>query len=764
MEPTPYSPTRRRTLSPAVLVTVAVVAVAGLLGAGVLIGKTLSRSDEAGGPVPGQLRGTFPERPEIGWRLAADTVAPGAKFVRPDPESSQYERPGFIDVDGLLITTVLTPDGDRELVGVDAASGRPRWTAPVPAAQTGRADPRCASATVTGLLPCVVGADLWLVDIASGAVRRTLPAPDVTYAVEVHGEDVFTRGYSHASQRSFFARGTVEDLTSGWYTTYPFDSVCPGSGDSSLFSVTGAVLAGGSMENVTVASASDGHRLIDRQLRNVAIYPGQGVAGQICTTASSHQGVVIDVDGRRLHTEPQAPAAARPWLVEPSATMPYIAGDSAYRFDSHERLWTAGGTDTVLLNTILGDVVLGALGPAGDHPGNGPLAAYDLGTGEHLWSATGIDGGTNAARSYLSDGQHLLVDDRGGLTALDLATGADRWHLAVPARAAAPAGDGFATADSAEITYYPPTGGPSIAPGRHRGTDRTEPGERRLVTKCGRTPEMHPVSYRAEGGALVVTMAVTARCPGGDIVSTDRLRVRIADADGPIGEGVFDFSAEPLVLPDGDPTTVELIFGDGELWRHPSTLGDRGRDTDDDIVTRANASGTEVVDCEDEGTSGGPTSTSAAPPGSAPSRVADGGGEHCGSEDEALNALRLQVDGDRPFVQRDLADRWVAQLSSKQPGLVAPDIDGRVVTWTPCEILRQHLRLRLQYPEVRLVWSDEWRTFDLRGWWVTVAGLTFDGADAANGWCDHRAIPVDECYAKVVSSTRDSRGTTKYRS
>lgn len=48
-------------------------------------------------------------------------------------------------------------------------------------------------------------------------------------------------------------------------------------------------------------------------------------------------------------------------------------------------------------------------------------------------------------------------------------------------------------------------------------------------------------------------------------------------------------------------------------------------------------------------------------------------------------------------------------------------------------------------------------------WWVTIAGLTFPNAEAANGWCDARAIPVDECYAKVVSNTRNPEGSTRYR-
>jgi hypothetical protein len=260
-------------------------------------------------------------------------------------------------------------------------------------------------------------------------------------------------------------------------------------------------------------------------------------------------------------------------------------------------------------------------------------------------------------------------------------------------------------------------------------------------------------------------MEFKARCPGGDIVSTTRLRVTIRDGDSIICSGTFDFSADPLILggEGAEPAVLELTFGDGSIWRHPSSLGPKGGAGDDpNGTTSAPASGDEIVDCEDEGTSTGPDEVDDGPRTPSGGETKTTGGTECVDRD-ALDALRVQVDADRPFVQSRLADRWIAQLSSKQPGLVAPDVDGRVLTWTPCEILRQHLRMRLQYPEVRLVWSDEWRTFDLQGWWVTFAGLTFDGPDQANGWCDQRAIPVDECFAKVVSNSRDSPGTVKYR-
>ncbi|WP_336081338.1 hypothetical protein [Nocardia sp. SSK8] len=129
----------------------------------------------------------------------------------------------------------------------------------------------------------------------------------------------------------------------------------------------------------------------------------------------------------------------------------------------------------------------------------------------------------------------------------------------------------------------------------------------------------------------------------------------------------------------------------------------------------------------------------------------------------ALDSLLAQAAADRPVVRANLAERWVPQLSAKQPGLVAADVDGRVVTWTNSEILAQNQRFRQRYPGARLVWSDDWSTFDLQGWWITLADASFADPDSANAWCDAHAIPVDDCFAKLVSDTRGSAGTTKYR-
>lgn len=130
---------------------------------------------------------------------------------------------------------------------------------------------------------------------------------------------------------------------------------------------------------------------------------------------------------------------------------------------------------------------------------------------------------------------------------------------------------------------------------------------------------------------------------------------------------------------------------------------------------------------------------------------------------QALATLRARAAADQPYVGANLADRWVPQLSAKQPGLVAADVDGRMVTWTTGEILAQNDRFRQQYSGARLVWSNDWSTFDLQGWWITLADVSFADPDSANAWCDVRAIGPDHCFAKLVSDTRGSAGTTKYR-
>lgn len=275
---------------------------------------------------------------------------------------------------------------------------------------------------------------------------------------------------------------------------------------------------------------------------------------------------------------------------------------------------------------------------------------------------------------------------------------------------------------------------------------------------------MRPLEFRTEAEALAIKMEIKAACPTGDVVSTNGLRVTVTTKGQIVASGSFDFTDAPMYLPrpDSSGSTVirEFRYPPGSFWRIPSTSGSRSTATASSAAT-----GDQLVECEDQGVSRGPESselptTPASAPVTASRPVLPANTD---SETVSLDALREQAAADRPLITSDIADRWVPQISSKRVGLAAPDVDGRMVHWTATEILNQHLRMRLMYPNVRLAWSDEWRSFDLAGWWVTLTGITSGDPDTANRWCDSKGIAADECFAKLVSNTRDSTGTTKYR-
>ena len=125
-------------------------------------------------------------------------------------------------------------------------------------------------------------------------------------------------------------------------------------------------------------------------------------------------------------------------------------------------------------------------------------------------------------------------------------------------------------------------------------------------------------------------------------------------------------------------------------------------------------------------------------------------------EQTALNQLQATAAADKRSVATYLADRWVPQLSSKRVGLVA---EGTV--WTNAKILQEHLRLRAQYPDVRLLWSSEWSTFK-PGFWVTVAGIYYTDYPGALAWCTNHGFDRDHCYAKLISTTHGVDGSTEF--
>ncbi|MGB6073185.1 MAG: PQQ-binding-like beta-propeller repeat protein [Rhodococcus sp. (in: high G+C Gram-positive bacteria)] len=735
------------------IASVAVVVV-GALAAGGLTAVNLLRDSEDG-PVAGQLTNTYPTQPQEGWSLSVDEVLPGGSFLWPDSLSATYGVANFTEIGSTLVTTVGTGPGQQsEVVAVDAATGRVKWHTPADGTIT------CATNVIDSTLPCVVSkrgeraAEVQFYDIETGDVQSTVDRPSAEM-VEVSDGSVFTidsfqGGYT-------IARGTQRDLDAQWSTTETWDTQCVGSGDAHHFDVSEGIVHFSSIRTIAL-DAADGRLISDPNLGSFVRLPGQGFAGVLCEMPISDDGYTTAVssgDGTEIfRAEREYPAD--PWLVAESESRPFVGSDGAYNIEDGSPVWTVEGGEYFSLKKVIGDIVLGT--------DTETLSGYRLDTGEQLWS-TRV--GENL-QFVESDGEQVLLSVDDGLVAVNLTDGTTSWFLDGDDGYArwGKAHDGLASITNDAFTYYPPTGGASGVPGRLPSAGDSGDSEDQFVTKCGSTPVLTPIEYRTQAEGLVVRMEMKASCPGGDIVSTNAMRVSITDSGSSVASAVFDFSDSPVYLPRTDRTNTtnsierEFLYELDSFWRLPNSLGSSSSLTD------ATASGSQLVECEDEGTSDSSLTTGSPSQARTPSpitAVRSAAPTTANVETTSLDALRAQANADLPYVRGDLADRWVAQISSKRIGLDAADINGAQVRWTAEEILRQHLQLRLMYPEVRLLWSDEWRTFDLRGWWITVAGLTFADADAANGWCDSKNIALDQCFAKIVSNSRDSSGTTKYR-
>jgi hypothetical protein len=398
------------------------------------------------------------------------------------------------------------------------------------------------------------------------------------------------------------------------------------------------------------------------------------------------------------------------------------------------------------------------------------LAAYDTSSGQQVWDEPSVvnDYGLHTYGA-LTDGEHVFLPAKsGGIDALSIADGSRTWSYGVVTDTdATPAlyatSEGMVAVTNNDVRLLRPTGPPSRVPSS-AGKGDEKPGGTELVTKCGRPPQFVPEAIRADSGALVITMKIVAKCPGGDVLSGRQTRVTVTSDGQDVASGVFDFSTDPIVIgpessgsTDGPYVTHEFRFPTGTFWRIPVSFDEAPGNG----VTQKGAVDLDatrlLIECEEEGSTTG-TGTADANTGSQSSTAVGAAKPKTGDDESAsFDALRAIANSDRPFVTKQLADRWVPQLSSKRPGLVA---DG--ITWNNAEILREHLDLRLKYPEVRLLWTGEWSTFSVADFWVTIAGTTFPDAEGALAWCRDHGLDRDHCYAKLVSTTHPIDGSTAF--
>lgn len=149
-----------------------------------------------------------------------------------------------------------------------------------------------------------------------------------------------------------------------------------------------------------------------------------------------------------------------------------------------------------------------------------------------------------------------------------------------------------------------------------------------------------------------------------------------------------------------------------------------------------------------------------ASPESAPPAVATSSPETTGYQslnEKAKRELDSIVSSSDPELKA-LEGMWVVQLSAKQPGNMSGD-----TTWDYATILDEYKQNEEKYGKLAMLKSENWSTFRLRGYWVTVIPQGYDSPEPALEKCEELGLDRDNCFAKRLSLTDGPDGATKLR-
>ena len=265
-------------------------------------------------------------------------------------------------------------------------------------------------------------------------------------------------------------------------------------------------------------------------------------------------------------------------------------------------------------------------------------------------------------------------------------------------------------------------------------------GAQPALAPCTDPPIAEATSWELTAEGLAIEVDLSSSCAADTVLSSDATSVSASMGNRDIASAVFDLATDPITVGSGDTTSRTFVFPAGMYWRPPELIDGAVSFT----VTPTSSDATQAV----PSSSGSPTLTAAGPASPA----------HGSEESTATTVLRELADADHYEVQTSLENRWIPQIGSKRVGLVAEGI-----TWTTVDILRNHLEFRQRYDDVRLVWSADWTTFNSPDFWVTIVAEAFGTADQANRWCDSNGIDAFNCFAKMISSTFGTEGTTVLR-
>ncbi|MED5803049.1 PQQ-binding-like beta-propeller repeat protein [Gordonia sp. Z-3] len=735
------------------------------LGALSLVWFTHRSSPADDSLLAGQLTRSFPTAPNPSWTVTAEQAG-GDQFVSGLASEGQYGALGAV-TDGQTIVTIVggpftTLGPSHRVVGVDASTGT-TW-------RLDRTVRGCSDTIVDHSIACRGDSDVYFIDTRTGNLTATvsLPISQSSHDIAYNGSAAFLHSYSSTDRTTTFYKVTPEGLE--WQRSVVLPERFPGSGDASTFTATADLVASASVYGVVI-SADDGRVLLNRAASwTIARLPDGAlglVTGQVSNEVVTNRTVTVVCPDGTVYDTPGGSVVV-PQVAVPEQQNRVLVDTDYVDLTDGRSLWTTDSASGERFGAaVLGDnreLIVVDL-QAGD------LVALSADTGAELWRSP-ISDSYRSSGFAVTDGERIIATTPdGGLAAVDLATGAPVWVRSPAAIGNASrvgdgehgpvltfaAGDHLVTVTATTITGFAATGGTAVVPGTPR-SESAGPGGAvggdQYVTPCGTPPIFTPQSFRTSPNGLDVEMTVTAQCSGGDVLYGPRTRISITDGGHLVASGTFDLAPVPVVVPPpegaGSATTIVLTYPPGTFFRLPDTLSPNG----DASTTRF------LVECDPGVTSGVAPRLSVRDVGRDASPVAATGPllpDGADPSATSIDALRLQADSDRAFILANLNNRWVAQLSSKRPGLVA---DGR--TWDSQAILEEFLALRLRFKDARLLYSDEWNVFSYRGWWVTVAAVTFPGPDAANNWCRTEGFDPDHCFAKLVSTTAGPDASTKY--
>ena len=250
---------------------------------------------------------------------------------------------------------------------------------------------------------------------------------------------------------------------------------------------------------------------------------------------------------------------------------------------------------------------------------------------------------------------------------------------------------------------------------------------------CDSLPTIGQGSLSLTSTGLAVDVPLRSNCDMAVAFSGLNVEVAVSDGAKDVASGIFNLNAQPITV-DGQ-VSQRFVFPAGMYWRTPEL-------TSTSVTVDISGLAQDGTGSSSSGVSAVTASQSGLP-------------AHGSADGVAGAALTELAASDYRTVRANLANRWIPQISSKKIGLVT---DG--ITYGNSDILRDHLNLRQRYDGVRLVWSGNWTTFNGSEWWVTVVGVPYGDAAAANGWCDAHNIDAWNCLAKYLSDTVGPGGTT----